>query len=152
MSKAQRLGLIALAVLVMAVAFVLARPGDDEEKAKQPAATQTAPREPAGTVTEPTATTDTRPEERIVLRDHKPAGGVGRIAVRKGGFVRLVVESDAADEIHLHGYEIEGKAGPEDPFRFSFRADIEGVFALESHGAEDEGGDSVIARLVVSPR
>jgi len=146
------MGLIALAVLVAAVAFVLARPGDEEEKSERRVATQPGPREPSSTVTEPTATTDTRPEERIVLRDHKPTGGVERIAVRKGGFVRLVVESDAADEIHLHRYEIEGKAGPEDPFRFSFRADIEGVFELESHGAEDEGGDSAIARLVVSPR
>lgn len=151
MSRAQRMGLIALAVLVAAVAFVLARPGDEEEKAERRVATQSEPREPSSTVTEPTATTDTRPEERIVLRDHRPAGGVMRIEVKKGAFVRIVVESDASDEIHLHGYEIKGRTGPEDPFRFSVRAAIEGVFEVESHAAELQGDDLLLARLVVSP-
>jgi len=148
MSRAQRLGLIAVAVAIAAMAFVLARPDDgDDRQAGSPApAGKTPARE-----SEPTATVDARPEQRVVLRDHKPSSGVERIEVRKGDLVRLVVESDAADEIHLHGYDIEKSTGPESPARFSFRARIEGVFELESHQAEHGGGDPLVARLVVEP-
>ena len=149
MSRGQRLGLIALAVAVAALAFVIARPDDEDEK-RSPAA-GTTERAPSRTPQEPTATTDPRPEERIVLRAHGPTGGVRRVEAKKGDFVRLVVESDAADEIHLHGYDVTRKVGPAEPARFSFRADVEGIFELESHEAEHEGGDPLIARLVVEP-
>ena len=149
MSRGQRLGLIALAVVVAAVAFVVARP-DDEEDGRTPAADTTG-ESPPGTAKEPTATTDPRPEQRIELRAHEPSGGVRRIEAERGDFVRLLVESDAADEIHLHGYDITRKVRPGEAARFSFRADVEGIFELESHEAEHEGADPVIARLVVEP-
>ena len=53
--------------------------------------------------------------------------------------MRIVVSSDAADEIHLHGYDIEKNAAPGTPARFNFKANIEGVFEIESHAAEDAG-------------
>ena len=149
MSRGQRLGLIALAVAVAAVAFVLARPDEGEEKADDPSpSTQTAP---SATPQEPTATTDTRPEHRVVLRDGKPVGGTARIEVKRGDLVRLVIESDAPDQIHVHGYDIEKETDPDAPARFSFRAQIEGLFEVESHEAEHRGGDPLIARLVVGP-
>ncbi len=149
MSRGQRLGLIALAVAVAAVGFVLARPDEGDEKADDPApSSETAPfadRE------QPSATTDTRPEHSVVLRNGKPAGGTARIEVRRGDLVRLVVESDAPDQIHVHGYDIEKETSPDARARFSFRAEIEGVFEVESHEAEHGGGDPLIARLVVEP-
>lgn len=149
MSRGQRLGLIALAVVIAAVAFVLARPDDGDEKADDPAPpTQT---ERAAPPEEPTATTDARPEERVRLRGHRPVGGVARIEVKKGDLVRMVVESDSRDQIHVHGYDIEKATGPQSPARFSFRADLEGVFEVESHEAEHGGGDPLVARLVVEP-
>jgi len=144
MSRGQRFGLIGLAVAVAAVAFVLAKPDDESDKPAPPAADTTA-REPAK---EPTATTESRPEHRIRLRAHKPLGGAPRIEAKKGDLVRLAVESDAPDEIHLHGYDITRKVRPAEPARISFRADIEGVFEVEGHGA---GGDEPIARLAVRP-
>ena len=149
MSRGQRLGLIALAVVIAAVAFVLARPDDGDEKADDPASpTETAP---AATSEEQTATTDTRPEVKVRLRAHRPVGGVTRIEVKKGDLVRMVVESDSRDQIHVHGYDIEKETGPQAPARFSFRADVEGVFEVESHEAENGGGDPLVARLVVEP-
>lgn len=147
MSRGQRVGLIALAVAAAAVAFVVARPDDDDDRAGTPAADRTTTERPS-TVDAPTATSEARPERRIRLRDHRPAGGgTRRIEVSKGDFVRLAVESDAPDEIHLHGYDITREARPGEPARFSFRAEIEGIFELESH----EAGERVIARLVVEP-
>ena len=149
MSRGQRLGLIALAVAVAAAAFVVARP-DDEDDNRTPAVDTTG-REPSGTAQEPTATTEPRPETRIELRAHEPSGGVRRIDAKKGDFVRLLVESDTADEIHLHGYDITREVRAGEPARFSFRADVEGIFEVESHEAEHAGGDPVIARVVVEP-
>jgi len=142
MSKGQRLGLIGLAAVIAAVAFVLARPDDESDKQASPAADTT--REPGKA---PTATTESRPEVRLQARPHGTTG-VRRIETKKGEFVRLLVESDAPAEVHVHGYDITRKARPSEPARFSFRADIEGVFEVESHG---EGGDSLIARLAVTP-
>ena len=65
--------------------------------------------------------------------------------------MRLVVSSDGSDEIHLHGYDITRNAAPGKPARFRFKADIEGVFEIESHTAEDAGREPLIARLVVEP-
>jgi len=149
MSNGQRMGLIALAIVVVAVAFVVARPDDDEEKqgadrAAQGTTSETAARPPETT---PTATTESRPEHRVRLRAHKPVGGVVRIEAKKGDFVRITVESDEPDEIHLHGYDIEKAVAPGEPARFSFRADIEGDFEMEGH----EGGEAVVARVVVEP-
>ena len=147
MSRGQRLVLIAVAVAVAVAAFVVARPDGGEPGAPPRDAT----RQPSTPADDPTATTDSRPEIRIRLRDHRPSGGARRISAKKGELVRIVVESDAPDEIHLHGYDIGRKATPGSPARFSFRADIEGAFELESHELEREAADPVIARVVVEP-
>jgi hypothetical protein len=147
MSRGQRIGLIALAVAVAAVAFVLARPDDEEEPQQRPAAEST----PRGRADGPTATIEPRPEQRIELKGHEAVGGARRIVVKKGDFVRLVVESDAPDRIHLHGYDMTRPARPAEPARFALRVEIEGIFEVESHEAEDQGHNPVIARLVVQP-
>ncbi len=74
------------------------------------------------------------------------AGGAADIQVTKGDVVRIVVSADAPDDIHLHGYDIEKKVAPGQPARFRFRADVEGIFEIESHVAEDAGKDPLIAQ------
>jgi FtsP/CotA-like multicopper oxidase with cupredoxin domain len=152
MSKAGRLGLIALALVVLAVAFVVVSPGGDEDDG----VTST----PAGqTAEEPTATArsalppppDGPDPARIELRDHLPTGGAQTIEVERGDRVTIVVRSDAPDEVHVHGYDVEAAPEPGKPARLSFDADIEGVFEIESHEAEHAGEDPLIARLVVKP-
>ena len=78
-------------------------------------------------------------------------GGPKTITVEKGDRVRIVVSADAQDDIHLHGYDIEKKAGPGQPARFDFKASIEGQFEMESHVAEDAGREPPVANLVVEP-
>jgi hypothetical protein len=76
---------------------------------------------------------------------------VQRVEATKGDTVRIVVNSDTPDEIHLHGYDIYENSGPGQAARFVFRADVEGIFEIESHVAEDAGKDPLLARLVVEP-
>ncbi len=154
MSNRSRLGLVALAIAVAVVAFVVLSPGDTDEDADDPAgeAAQTTPAQT--TEEQPTATAPSAPPpaaDEIVVKGGKPEGGVQRVEVKKGDTVRLLVSSDGEDEIHLHGYDITRNAAKGKPARFRFKADVEGVFEIESHTAEHEGLEPLIGRLVVEP-
>lgn len=144
MSRQQRFGLLALAVVVAVAAFVIARPGDDED---EPADTSAATVPAQTETTAPAATQPAEPAAtRIRVEGGQPAGGVEEITVKTGDTVRLTVTSDAPQEIHVHGYDIIDNAGPGSPARFRFDADIEGVFEVEL-----EGPHTQIAELRVEP-
>ena len=147
MSRNQRIGLIVAALAVAVVAFVIASPGgnsDDDGQAAQTTTTQTEAEPPPPPPPEPEVT-------RIQIRDGAVVGGSKRIEIPTGDQARIVIVSDAPDELHLHGYDITEEAGPGQPARFQFKADLEGVFELESHTAEDAGMDPLVAELVVQP-
>jgi FtsP/CotA-like multicopper oxidase with cupredoxin domain len=88
---------------------------------------------------------------RIRIEGGAVVGGPKTIEAEGGDTVRIVITTDAPDELHLHGYDIEREADPGRPARFRFNADAEGEFVLESHTAEHAGNDPVIARLIIGP-
>jgi FtsP/CotA-like multicopper oxidase with cupredoxin domain len=151
-SRNQRIGLVVAALVVAVIAFVIAQPGDDEEPS-QPAATAPEQTESGGAIaseTEPAPPPE--PEvTRIRIEGGAVAGGSRTIEAERGDTVRIVVRTDAPDELHLHGYDIEREAEPGRPARFRFKATAEGEFVLESHTAEHAGNDPVVARLVIGP-
>jgi FtsP/CotA-like multicopper oxidase with cupredoxin domain len=149
MSKNQRLALVAAAVALAVVAFVIASPGaDDEAPDRDSGRTATAETETgAATNGETGATTQPRRVHRIRLRAGGVVGGARKIEVENGDTVRILVISDAPDEIHLHGYDLTRAVGPGQRARFAFKADIEGEFELEAHDL----GDLKIASVVVEP-
>jgi FtsP/CotA-like multicopper oxidase with cupredoxin domain len=156
MSRNQRILLVVAAVAVAVIAFVIVNPGgDDEDDGNQ--AAQTTTQTEVTTETEVETQTETTPPEpqvsvtRIQIQGGEVVGGAQSIEVEQGERVRIVVASDAPDEIHLHGYDIEHEAAPGAPARFDFTADAEGVFEMESHTAEDAGLEPLVARLVVNP-
>jgi heme/copper-type cytochrome/quinol oxidase subunit 2 len=55
--------------------------------------------------------------------------------VATGTPVTLVVTSDVADEVHLHGYDIEKELAPGKPTTLQFTASLTGVFEVELHKA-----------------
>ena len=155
MSRNQRIGLIVAAVVFAAVALKVLSPGD-EDSGEQ--AAQTTPT--TGTETQAQTEPEEQPHEtvppepevtRIEIRGGEVAGGAADITVTKGDVVRIVVSADAPDDIHLHGYDIEKKAAAGQPARFRFKADVEGIFEIESHVAEDAGKDPLIGKLTVEP-
>jgi hypothetical protein len=157
MSRNQRIMLVVVALAVAVIAFVIASPASDDEDGDQAAQTTTTQ---ARTEAEAEAETETQTEPepppepavtRVRIRGGQVVGGAKTVEVARGDAVRLVVAADAADEIHVHGYDITKNAGPGAPARFVFRADLEGVFEVESHVAEDAGRDPLVARLVVNP-
>ena len=148
MSRNQRIGLVVAALVVAVVAFVIASPGGEDET-PEPAA-QTTSTAPSETETEASA-----PTKAVVIsidiRGGEVAGGLPEFRVTKGDLVLITVASDAPDDIHLHGYDIEKKVEPGKPARFKFTADVEGIFEIESHVAEDAGKDPLVGKLTVEP-
>jgi hypothetical protein len=73
------------------------------------------------------------------------AGGVVRRTVPRGATVTLVVRSDVADEVHVHGYDRRAWVAAGGAAELTFPADLPGVFEveLESRGAP-------LAELLVS--
>jgi hypothetical protein len=162
MSRNQRILLVVAAVAFAVIAFVIANPGgDDDDDGSQAAQTTTQAevetQTDVETETEVETQTETTPPEpqvsvtRIQIQGGEVVGGAQSIEVEQGERVRIVVASDAPDDIHLHGYDIEHEAAPGAPARFNFTADAEGVFEMESHTAEDAGLEPLVARLVVNP-
>jgi hypothetical protein len=145
LSRGPRLALIAVAIAVAAVAFVLARPDDDSDggAAKTTPATSATGNGGATAGEQP----PTRPTyERVRIRGGQPVGGVKDITVEKGDTVRLAVSSDTAEEVHVHGYDLMKDVEAGGTVRFRFLADVEGVFEIELERAHVH-----IAKLTVQP-
>jgi hypothetical protein len=143
------------ATLAVAAVLALAACGGSDEQPAAPA--ETAP--PAATVTEAETepATETNPEdtesapannEPVVIRvvGGEPMGGVQQIEVKAGDRAVFVVQADAPEEVHVHGYDISKDVGPGQNARFNFVADLEGVFEIEL-----ENSGVQIVELVVEP-
>jgi hypothetical protein len=63
------------------------------------------------------------------------SGDTGRVPVAAGEHVTLVITSDVADEVHVHGYDLETELAPGKPAEIAFDATIPGVFEVELHEA-----------------
>jgi hypothetical protein len=102
------------------------------------------------TTTETTTTTEAEADGPTVVRidvvDGAPKGGIVRETVSKGDRVVLVVTSDVADEVHLHGYDITRDVAAGRTARIAFQATLPGRFEVE---LEERGVP--IADLTVEP-
>jgi FtsP/CotA-like multicopper oxidase with cupredoxin domain len=154
MSSGARIGLVLGTVVVIVLAFVLLSPGGDDSKTASTVPTTTAApttsTTPAATGGTP-ATAEPTPAQpaftTIRVENGKPAGGVKTITVNKGDRVRIEVSSpDTTDEIHVHGYDLKRDLKAGGRVRFSFDADVEGIFEIELESAGTQ-----IGKLVVEP-
>jgi hypothetical protein len=141
-----RLLIVAAAIVVAAGLFFLLRPGDDDGAAT--ATTTTSTRPTTNTTTEPPPPPAPPPPARveITVRDGRPVGGVRRVTVATGRRVILVVDSDVADHVHLHGYDVMRDVAPGMPARLSFRATIVGTVEVEL-----EDGGVPLAEVTTQP-
>ena len=99
------------------------------------------------TSTETTTTASEKPMVvSVVVVNGAPKGGIVRETVTKGDRVVLVVTSDVADEIHLHGYDVSRDVEAGGTVRLPFRATIPGRFEAE---LEERGVQ--IADITVEP-
>jgi hypothetical protein len=76
----------------------------------------------------------------------RPQGGVRTLSFERGERIRFRVRSDAADEVHVHGYDVTEAVPAGGTVLLSFEATIEGRFEVELHEA-----GSQLAELDVAP-
>lgn len=127
MSPARRATLIAAVVVIAIVAFIVLKPGNNSNQSSSQSSSGGA-------------------LQTVLVRNAKPVGGIKDLNFKKGGTVRFKVDSDVADEIHVHGYDIMKDVKPGHPITFSFPGKIDGEFVVELEGRKQQ-----IATLRVNP-
>jgi hypothetical protein len=138
-TRKQRLGLLLLTAAVLVAAFVVLRPGGDDDRT---ATTSPAPAPANGTPPAQPALPAPQPDPGPLLTGEK----VRKIAAKKGDVVRFRVRSASADEVHIHGYDIKRDLPAGKTVRIRFKASIEGIFVIEFEKAGKQ-----IASLRVEP-
>jgi len=126
-----------LAVVVAGEMFLVVRDDDDSDSGSTTTAAQTT----TSTPDETTTADEPQPEKpkpppasRIPLIEvvnGEPVGGVAELTFSKGDDIRFVVESDVADHVHLHGYDVFQDVPAGGKVEFNVPATIEGVFEVE---------------------
>ena len=120
MSRTQRLSFLAIAVVVavVAVVVILASGGGSDSTASD--------------------------SGRTVLLE---PGKVQKLKYTQGDQVRFQVRSPKADEVHVHGYDIERELKPGQTTTIAFKATINGIFDIEVHSTDQQ-----IGQLTVEPK
>jgi pullulanase/glycogen debranching enzyme len=120
MSRTQRLSflIIAVVVAVVAVVVILVSGGGSDSTANAPGGT-------------------------VLLEP----GKVQKLRYTQGDQVRFQVRSPKADEVHVHGYDIERELKPNQTTTIAFKATINGIFDIEVHSTDQQ-----IGQLTVEPK
>ena len=137
---------IVLAAACVLAAVALAGCGSDDDESASSTDTTTTTETTTDTETTTTTEAETRTVVKITVVDGPPQGGIVRQTVNKDDQVVLVVTSDVADEIHLHGYDVSRDVTAGGTVRLPFKATIPGRFE-----AELESRSVQIADITVEP-
>jgi hypothetical protein len=128
---------LVLALLVVVAAMALSACGSSDESTTASGGTGT------GTDSGKSAPEAEKPAEKedvptAVVRDGEPVGGVQELEFSVGEQIRFRVSSDAAEEIHVHGYDIAKEVPAGGTVEFDFPAELEGIYEakLEELGVQ----------------
>jgi cytoskeletal protein RodZ len=109
--------------------------------------TETEAESETGSTSTSTTTTPSVPASQTInVVNGQPQGGVKTVSFKKGDQVVLKVNSDVADEIHVHGYDLKKDVEKGGSVTFRFKGTIEGRFEVELENAGTQ-----IANLEVTP-
>lgn len=109
------------------------------------ASTRPAPSASPTATPEPTVTPDDAQVVSLTVAGGQVTGDTGRVEIPVGTTVRLTVTADAADQVHVHGFDLTQAVTPGQATQLEFVADQPGMFEVELHDA-----GSVLTRLQVS--
>jgi plastocyanin len=140
MKKRMKTSAVALLALLLALALVAC--GDDGDNGTTNAGGEPTTNAGAEKPAEPDAPEVTE----IVVRDDEPVGGIEQLEFAAGDTIRFIVSSNEADEVHVHGYDVEKEVPAGGSAFFVFPAELEGIYEVELHHAESQ-----IAELRVNP-
>jgi cytoskeletal protein RodZ len=172
LSGVQRAGVVLGGLAVLLIVFVVLRGGDSNKSSSSSSAPQTTSTQGSATSTahstqststaetsngsesetgsDSTSTSTSTPAvpaaQTITVVNGQPKGGVKTVSFKKDAQVVLKVQSDVADEIHVHGYDLKKDVTKGGSVTFTFKATIEGRFEVELENAGTQ-----IANLEVTP-
>jgi len=129
---------IVLGIATLAGLYLALKPGE--------LATPTQPPPAAGAQGTP-APQPSAAIHQFRIEHGRRVAGPDRIEVRGGDSVTLRITSDAADEVHVHGYDLHAELRPGVPAVLAFKADRSGRFDVELHKS-----DLQLVTLEVQPR
>jgi plastocyanin len=109
---------LALTLLVACAAWLVAGCGGDGAGAG------------SATDADPTVTYD------VAVEDGAVVGGPQTFRADVGDVVQLSVQSDTADEVHVHGIDVTVDVEPGEPAEITFEAAATGAWEIELHEAE----------------
>lgn len=147
--------IILAAGLVAAVGlFILVRPVDEADRSSPPSASSSEEPSPSASAEAPSPDAEQSPPAEptaaaTVIHATVQGGNVdgpSQPEVQQGERVRIVVEADVSDEVHLHGYDLTAEVAPDEAGEIEFRATATGVFEVEL-----EDGGLVLFQLRVVP-
>jgi hypothetical protein len=126
-----------LVVLAAVLALTACGGTDDDTATVGPTVTATtappeAPAEPA----EADVTEDDAEVVNITVAGGEVSGVEPRTQIAVGTRVRLSITTDAADEVHVHGYELTQRLAAGETASLEFVADRPGIFEVELHDTQ----------------
>lgn len=128
----------ALPALALTVTLVLSGCAGDD----RPVADATDRPTPSGTTASPTRSATPSPSAtatptpagttfNVTYAGGQVSGDTGRVQAALNDTVNIIVTSDVADEIHLHGYDVSVDVAPGTAATLTFQASIPGIFEVE---------------------
>ena len=77
------------------------------------------------------SSTPARAAAVVTVVDGRPDGGVQLLDYEKGDHVEFTVDSDTADVVHVHGYDLREPLRVGSVAHLGFVADLEGEYRIE---------------------
>lgn len=139
-----RIALVGVGLALVVAVVLLVRPDEAPSPTPTPSVTSSTSATPATSSPEPSPT-PAATEVDVVVVDGAVTTPVAA-EVTLGDAVVLRITSDVADEVHLHGYDLETEVAAGGTGEIRFTADAPGVFEVEFH----ESG-LLLLRLTVAP-
>lgn len=131
-SNPARLAIAGVAVAIAVVLFiVLSDSGNDSTTTTSPPAQETTTSGSGQAGGETNGGGATAEVPTIVIKDGQPVGGVRDLSFTLGDDIRFKVESDVADEVHFHGYDVGMDVEAGGSVTFDVPATDAGVFEVE---------------------
>lgn len=122
-------------VLAFVLVAATACGSDDPAPTAAPTGGSVPPSPSAPSLTAPPSDTSAPPAAdasfEITATGSDVTGDTGRLKVSTGDTVRIRITSTTADQVHLHGYDVQAAVGPGQPAELMFEATIPGVFEIE---------------------
>jgi len=119
--------------LTLFVTLLVAGCGGDDAPSTTASPSSSPPTSTSSAPTTPSETAFAGTEIVVAVKNGKVSPPTHRVKVTVGTAVRLLVTSDTADEVHVHGYDIEKALPAGRQVTVDFTADQSGIFEIETH-------------------